>query len=127
MIIKVLKNLDLRALCRMSQVNKRFNNLTRDCQLYTCLNIRFLNPAHTYNIFDYFTSRCKYLEQLDLTASKFSVSNFEKFLNNCGSHLTHLRLNKCSSVDDDVLLKNSKICKNLKSMYVCVIITLIRL
>jgi len=107
----------------MSQVNKRFNNLTRDCQLYTCLNvrcIRFINPTHMYNIFDYFTPRCTYLEQLDLTASKFSDSDFEKFLNNCGSRLTHLRLNKCSSVDDTAVLKISKICKNLRSMYACV-------
>jgi len=124
MILEVLKNLDLRALCRMSQVNKYFNNLTRDWSLYICLNVRcvrFRNSVlYMSNIFEYFTPRCKYLQQLDITASNFFNSDFEKFLDNCGRHLTHLRLSKCLFVDNDVLLKISKICKNLKSMYVYV-------
>jgi len=48
----VLKNLDLKALCRMSQVNKRFNNLTRDCQLYTCLTNLLKTINCMYNFYN---------------------------------------------------------------------------
>ncbi|XP_024870740.1 uncharacterized protein LOC112453926 [Temnothorax curvispinosus] len=94
MLLKILKNLDLTTLCRMSKINRRFNYLTRDPELYTRLNMRNVSPI-CINIFRYFTSRCKYLQQLDLTASKFHVKNFVKFLDNCGRRLTHLRLSYC--------------------------------
>jgi len=111
----------LKALCCLNQVNKRFNNITCDYQLYTSLNVRnvcHINPTYLCNIFRYFTHRCKYLNQLDLTASEFFVYDFVKFLDNCGKHLTHLRLSKCQSVNNVVLMKISKLCKNLKSMYI---------
>ncbi|XP_071644426.1 F-box/LRR-repeat protein 4-like [Temnothorax longispinosus] len=115
MLLKILKNLDLTTLCRMSKINRRFNYLTRDPELYTRLNMRNVSPI-CINIFRYFTSRCKYLQQLDLTASKFHVKNFVKFLDNCGRRLTHLRLSYCQSVHKVVLFKISEMCKNLKEL-----------
>ncbi|TGZ51321.1 hypothetical protein DBV15_06414, partial [Temnothorax longispinosus] len=53
---------------------------------------------------------------LDLTASNFDVKDFVKFLNNCGMHLTHLRLRSCKSVDSFALHKTSEICKKLKEL-----------
>ncbi|XP_071565534.1 F-box/LRR-repeat protein 4-like isoform X2 [Temnothorax nylanderi] len=123
-ILEILKHLDLKTLCLMNQVNKRFNDLTRDPLLYTRLNMRNICcPTYFYNILCYFTPRCKYLQQLDLTLSNFSSSHFVQFLENCGRHLTHLRIIEYVrnewiiewiSVDNDVLLKISEICKNLK-------------
>ncbi|XP_071565623.1 F-box/LRR-repeat protein 4-like isoform X2 [Temnothorax nylanderi] len=117
-ILEILKHLDLKTLCIMNQVNKRFNDLTRDPLLYTRLNMRNICcPTYFYNILCYFTPRCKYLQQLDLTLCNFSSSHFVQFLENCGRHLTHLRFTECRSVDNDVLLKISEICKNLEELY----------
>ncbi|XP_071574344.1 F-box/LRR-repeat protein 4-like [Temnothorax nylanderi] len=119
-LLKILKNLDVTSLCRMGRVDKRFNNLTRDPALFKCLKLRNLRPIkstriNTYNnIIPYFESRCHFLEQLDLTSSDISVETFVKFLDNCGSRLTHLRLSNCPFVDDSVLEKISKVCKKLK-------------
>ncbi|XP_024875244.1 F-box/LRR-repeat protein 4-like isoform X2 [Temnothorax curvispinosus] len=117
-ILEILKHLDLKTLCLMNQVNKRFNNLTRDPLLYTRLDMRNICcPTYFYNILCYFTPRCKYLRQLDLASCNFSSSHFVQFLENCGRHLTHLRFT-CISLEshNDVLLKISEICKNLKEL-----------
>ncbi|XP_024880864.1 F-box/LRR-repeat protein 4-like [Temnothorax curvispinosus] len=102
----------------MNEVNnKRFDISTRDPLLYTRLNMRYVK-SQTYmcDIFCYFTSRCKYLQQLDLTSSDFDVMNFIIFLDNCGRRLTHLKLSCCRSINNLALLKISKICKNLKEL-----------
>ncbi|XP_071565945.1 F-box/LRR-repeat protein 4-like [Temnothorax nylanderi] len=120
-LLKIFKNLDLMTLCRVSQVNWYFNNLIRDPELYTRLNMRcgyMSNIPRRYmcDMFCYFTPRCKYLRQLDLTNSEFDVKDLSKFLDNCGMRLTHLRLKSCESVDNQALLKISEICKNLKEL-----------
>ncbi|XP_071580059.1 F-box/LRR-repeat protein 4-like [Temnothorax nylanderi] len=93
-------------LCRLNCVNRRFNDLIRDPQLYTRLNIHCPPSA-----------KCKYLQQLDLTKSIFSVEDFENFLDNCGRCLTHLRLEYCGdSINNLALLKISEICVNLKEL-----------
>ncbi|XP_071579052.1 F-box/LRR-repeat protein 4-like [Temnothorax nylanderi] len=123
-LLIIFKNLDLMTLCRLNYVNRRFNDLIRDPQLYTCLNIHSANfdmaTRDMSNIFCYFTSRCKYLQQLDLTKSIFSVEDFNNFLDNCGRRLTHLRLGYCCFIGltDLALLKISEICVNLKGMYI---------
>ncbi|TGZ46016.1 hypothetical protein DBV15_09885, partial [Temnothorax longispinosus] len=94
-MLKIFKNLDLMTLCRMNKVNRRFNDLIRDSSLYTRLNIKQGFPREMRNLFCYLTSRCKYLQQLDLKASTFDVTNFVNFLDNCGRSLTHLRLRYC--------------------------------
>ncbi|XP_024882311.1 F-box/LRR-repeat protein 4-like [Temnothorax curvispinosus] len=121
-LLKIFKNLDLMTLCRVSEVNRYFNNLIRDPELYTRLNMRsgFLQRPvrpcrYMCDMFCYFTPRCKYLRQLDLTDSNFDVKDLSKFLDNCGMRLTHLRLKNCF-VDNQALLKISEICKNLKEL-----------
>ncbi|TGZ55057.1 F-box/LRR-repeat protein 4, partial [Temnothorax longispinosus] len=116
-LLIILKNLDLMTLCRLNYVNRRFNDLIRDPRLYTLFNIRIVPDKYIRDIFCYFTPRCKYLRQLDLTASNFDVKNFVKFIDNCGRHLTHLRLSRCKLIDDShALLKISEICTNLKEL-----------
>ncbi|XP_071643773.1 F-box/LRR-repeat protein 4-like [Temnothorax longispinosus] len=116
-LLKILKNLDLTTLCRMKYVDERFNNLIQDYELYTRLNVRNVSLTDMHDIFCFFTPRCKYLQQLDLTGSEFDVRDFINFLDNCGRRLTHLRLTDCySSVDNCALLKISEICKNLKEL-----------
>lgn len=123
-ILKILKNLDMKSLCSMNRVNKHLNILTRDPLLFTSLNLRNMcdkelrniNFFRNYNIMLYFTTRCKYLQQLDLTRSDFLIDHFVEFLNICGSGLTHLRLHFCKFVNDVALLQISKICKKLKGI-----------
>ncbi|XP_071570119.1 F-box/LRR-repeat protein 4-like isoform X2 [Temnothorax nylanderi] len=102
-LLIIFKNFDLMTLCRLNCVNRRFNDLIRDPQLYTRLNIHY--------------AKCKYLQQLDLTNSIFSVEDFKNFLDNCGRRLTHLRLKHCGhSINNLALLKISEICVNLKEL-----------
>ncbi|XP_071644119.1 F-box/LRR-repeat protein 4-like isoform X2 [Temnothorax longispinosus] len=115
-LLIILKNLDFMTLCRMNKVDTRFNNLTRDPELYTRLNIKIKFRKNMRNIFCWFTARCKHLRQLDLTESVFGVKDLVNFLENCGRNLTHLRLSDCKSVNSHVLLKISEICKNLKEL-----------
>ncbi|TGZ49395.1 F-box/LRR-repeat protein 4 [Temnothorax longispinosus] len=120
MLLKILNNLDLTTLCRMSSVDKRFNGLTQDPLLYTRLNIRRVSAFITRKVFRCFTARCKYLRQLDLTGSNFDVNDFVNFLDNCGRNLTHLKLRDCNNVDlNPALHKISEICKNLKELNLC--------
>ncbi|XP_071558384.1 F-box/LRR-repeat protein 4-like [Temnothorax nylanderi] len=121
-ILMILKYLDMRSFCRMSKVNKRLNNLTQDPFLFKCLNLRNLQKEHSKDssfcydkILFYFASKCKYLQQLDLTESRgISAPDFVNFLQSCGGCLTHLRLSNCKFVDKLSLLKISEISKNLK-------------
>ncbi|XP_071642280.1 uncharacterized protein [Temnothorax longispinosus] len=46
-VLIILKNLDIRSLCRLSQVNKGFNILTRDPLLFKCLNLRNLRYTNS--------------------------------------------------------------------------------
>ncbi|XP_077264068.1 F-box/LRR-repeat protein 4-like [Temnothorax americanus] len=115
-VLIILKNLDMRSLCRLSQVNKRFNILTRDPLLFKCLNLRNLWNTKSFcvhNVLFYFTFTCKYLQRLDLKQTDISVEHFNKFINMCGN-LTHLRLSGCEFLADSVLLRISITCKMLK-------------
>ncbi|XP_071573060.1 F-box/LRR-repeat protein 4-like [Temnothorax nylanderi] len=121
-ILMLLKYLDMRSFCRMSKVNKRLNNLTQDPFFFKCLNLRNLKKEYSEDssvcydkILFYFASKCKYLQQLDLTkSSRISAPDFVNFLQSCGDCLTHLRLRECYFVNKLSLLKVSEICKNLK-------------
>ncbi|XP_036143909.1 uncharacterized protein LOC118645956 [Monomorium pharaonis] len=119
-ILNILKNLDLRSLCRVGRVNKRLNNLTRDPFLYTSLNVRNIHftywRSNLWHKFDYFAHRCKYLKQLDLSFCDIPVLKFNMFINTCGKHLTHLNLCCCRYVDDSALLEISKTCEILKEL-----------
>ncbi|XP_024877351.1 uncharacterized protein LOC112458137 [Temnothorax curvispinosus] len=99
--------------------------------LFKCLNLRNLKKEYSKDssfcydkILFYFASKCKYLQQLDLTRSCISATDFVNFLQSCGDCLTHLRLKDCEFVDELCLLKILEICKNLKvlDLSYCVIL-----
>ncbi|XP_011163017.2 uncharacterized protein LOC105198069 [Solenopsis invicta] len=119
-IVKILRDLDLKSLGRISRVNKRLNNLSQDPELYKSLNIRNILYTHWRSniddIFLYFAPICKYLTQLDLSFCTFSAPVFNMFLATRGQLLTNLVLNYCPFIDDSVVLQISKICKNLKGL-----------
>ncbi|XP_025270096.1 F-box/LRR-repeat protein 4 [Camponotus floridanus] len=65
-------------------------------------------------------NKCKYLRRLDLSwcgnHGMFSATSIKEFLIECGSLLTHLRLNCCKNVDDSTIYQISVTCKNLKEL-----------
>ncbi|XP_024873907.1 F-box/LRR-repeat protein 4-like [Temnothorax curvispinosus] len=116
-ITKILRNLDLMSLCRMGRVNKYFNNLVQNPLLYKSLNLKPYWHIISTKALHYLAFKCKYLRRLDLSwCDSFSVSDLEKFLDTCGSLLTHLRLDCCSCIDDSAMLKISTVCKNLNEL-----------
>ncbi|TGZ54181.1 F-box/LRR-repeat protein 4 [Temnothorax longispinosus] len=115
MMLKIFENLDLMTLCRMNKVNRRFNNLIRDSSLYTRLYIQQGFLREMRNLFCYLTSRCKYLQQLDLKASTFDVTDFENFLDNCGRELT---LYDCHNINDEGFSYLEKL-NNLEHLNIC--------
>ncbi|XP_018051642.1 PREDICTED: F-box/LRR-repeat protein 4-like [Atta colombica] len=112
----ILRNLDLQSLCRMSRVNKRFNNLAQNHLLYINLNLEpYCYIVNTKALY-YLTPRCKYLRQLNLSYCRgISVQSFEFFLVFYGSLLTHLQLT-CLRIDNNTILRISRVCKNLKEL-----------
>ncbi|KAK0175441.1 hypothetical protein PV327_009192 [Microctonus hyperodae] len=119
-VLTILKHLDLRSLCRCCRVNKYFNTIARDALLYKSLNLKpywHCIDAKTLNIL---STRCDYLQRLDFSwcgsYGTITSQNFIDFLNSCGSLLTHLRLNCCRFVDDNVIAVISRVCKNLKEL-----------
>ena len=112
-----MKNLDLRSLCRCCKVNRHFNNIARDALLYTSLNLKPYWYCIDATALQNLTPRCQYLQRLDLSwcGNYDAISNqdFVDFLQNCGSLITHLRLNCCRFVNDFVVREISRICKNL--------------
>ncbi|XP_036148544.1 uncharacterized protein LOC118647567 isoform X2 [Monomorium pharaonis] len=119
-ILNILKDLDLRSLCRVSRVNKRLNHLTRDPFLYTSLNMRNIHftywRTNLWHKFNYFARRCKYLKELDLSYCDIPVVKFNVFIHTCGKRLTHLNLSRCRCVNNSVLRQISKTCPNLKEL-----------
>ncbi|EFN63767.1 F-box/LRR-repeat protein 4 [Camponotus floridanus] len=119
-ILKILKKLDLKSLYRISRVNKYFYNLALDPLLYTSLNLKPYWHSFNARTLHNLSLRCKYLRRLDLSwcgnHGMFSATSIKEFLIECGSLLTHLRLNCCKNVDDSTIYQISVTCKNLKEL-----------
>ncbi|KAL7300445.1 hypothetical protein TKK_0006797 [Trichogramma kaykai] len=119
-ILKIFKYLDIRSLCRVSQVNRHFNNISRDCLLYRSLNLKPYWHCIDASVLNNLISKCQYLQRLDLSwcgnYDMISSDNFIAFLQSSGNSLTHLRLNCCKFVNDAVIEKISSICQNLKEL-----------
>lgn len=116
--MKILKNLDLKSLCRLCRVNRQFNNIARDALLYTALNLKPYWHCLDASTLNCLATRCNYLQQLDLSwCGNYNMIKYEEFVNflqSSGTLLTHLRLNCCQFVNDAVIFEISTICKNLK-------------
>ena len=91
--------------------------ITRDKQLNRSLNLK---PYWNYiddKTFNYLEKRCNGLKRIDLSwcgATKISSQMFVKFLRKCGEGLTHLRLNACDFVRDNVFEVIASKCPHLK-------------
>lgn len=119
---KILEYLDLRSLYRLSCTNRQFRTLTRDSLFYKSLNLRPYWHCFNANALLSLVQRCARLRKLDLSwcgnHGILTTNHLKEFLNQCGSCLTHLRLNCCDIVDDSVIFHLSMRCKDLRGTYV---------
>ncbi|KAI4484703.1 hypothetical protein M0804_007269 [Polistes exclamans] len=119
-VLKILKNLDLKTLCRLCRVNRHFSNIAKDALLYTSLNLKPYWYCLNDHALKYLIPRCQYLQRLDLSwcgnYNMISDRDFVDFIHSCGKLLTHLRLNCCRCINDKVILEVSRVCKNLKEL-----------
>lgn len=119
-MLKILKNLDLKSLCRCCQVNRHFNNIARDALLYTSLNLKPYWNCIDANALNTLASRCQYLQKIDFSwcgnYNTIAPKDIQDFLATSGSQLTHLRFNCCQFVSNSVLVMVSVICRNLKGI-----------
>ncbi|XP_066596983.1 F-box/LRR-repeat protein 4 isoform X2 [Prorops nasuta] len=119
-VLKILKYLDIKSLCRLCRVNKHFNNIAQDALLYTSLNLKPYWHCLNSNALDYLLPRCQYLQRLDLSwCGNYGMIKYDdvtRFISAFGSSLTHLRLNCCQFVNDNVIFEISRTCKNLKGI-----------
>ncbi|KAG5312116.1 FBXL4 protein, partial [Acromyrmex insinuator] len=112
----ILRKLDLRSLCRMSGVNKRFNNLAQNHLLYTSVNLEPYYWIMNIQAFHYLAPRCKYLRRLNFSNCVWISDHVGTFLVSYGSLLTHLKLAHLS-IDNNTILTISEICKSLKELH----------
>lgn len=117
---KILEYLDLRSLYRLSCTNRQFRTLTRDSLFYKSLNLRPYWHCFNANALLSLVQRCARLRKLDLSwcgnHGILTTNHLKEFLNQCGSCLTHLRLNCCDIVDDSVIFHLSMRCKDLREL-----------
>ncbi|KAG5325922.1 FBXL4 protein, partial [Acromyrmex heyeri] len=114
-IMIILRKLDLRSLCRMNGVNKRFNNLAQDHLLYTSVNLKPYYRIINIKAFYYLAPRCKYLRQLNFSYCDWISNHVGTFLVSYGSLLTHLKLAGLS-IANNTIFTISRICENLKEL-----------
>ncbi|XP_034937072.1 F-box/LRR-repeat protein 4 [Chelonus insularis] len=120
MILKILSNLDLKSLSRISRVNKYFNMIAQDTLLYTSLNLKPYWYCFNTRTLELFIPKCQLLRRLDLSwcgnDNFLQSQNIANFFTLCGHHLTHLRLNCCQFVNDSVIETISTTCEYLKEL-----------
>ncbi|PSN29548.1 F-box/LRR-repeat protein 4, partial [Blattella germanica] len=119
-VLKIFGYLSLQTLCRCAQVNRRFRELATDSLLYTELNLKVYWYCITNKSLYYLSKRCQFLQKLDMSwcgdFMQITPDNFINFIEECGSQLTHLRLNSCKFVDNSCILKVAENCNNLKEL-----------
>ncbi|XP_043498038.1 F-box/LRR-repeat protein 4 isoform X4 [Polistes fuscatus] len=111
-VLKILKNLDLKTLCRLCRVNRHFSNIARDALLYTSLNLKPYWYCLNDHALKYLIPRCQYLQRLDLSwcgnYNMISDRNFVDFIHSCGMHD---RLNV-----DEIAIELGNSCLKLESV-----------
>lgn len=56
-----------------------------------------------------------------ITILLFIINSLFRFIRNCGTHLTHLRLDSCAFVNDTTLIAISSFCKYLTGIVILIV------
>ncbi|XP_046389546.1 F-box/LRR-repeat protein 4 isoform X2 [Ischnura elegans] len=117
-MIKIFGYLDLKSLCRCSQVNSHFHNASMDPFLYIEISLKPYWYCVSDKALTSLQSRFNFIQKLDLSwcgnYMKINPDTFVEFIENCGGSLTSLRLNCCKFINNACLKKISEVCKNLR-------------
>ncbi|RZC40330.1 F-box/LRR-repeat protein 4, partial [Asbolus verrucosus] len=108
-ILHIFQYLDLKSLSRCAQVNRTWNEATRDPILYQNLSLKRYWHKINCETFDYFKSRCRGVKKIDLSwcgnHDKTFSNAFLQFLDKCCQQLTHLSLCHCHFVNNEIIAK----------------------
>ncbi|XP_071446527.1 F-box/LRR-repeat protein 4 [Hetaerina americana] len=119
-MLKIFGYLDLKSLCRCSQVSTHFHNASMDPFLYIEISFKPYWNCVTDKALKSLESRFHLIQKLDMSwcgnYMKISPDAFVEFIGNCGRNLTCLRLNCCKFVNNLCLKKTSEVCKNLREL-----------
>lgn len=119
-VLKIFGYLSLLSLCRCAQVSRRFHDLATDPLLYMELNMKVYWYCTTATALMSLSKRCQYLQKLDLSwcgdYGLITSEDLVTFIDECGGHLVHLRLNSCRYVDNCCVIKVAEKCKYLKEL-----------
>lgn len=106
-LLLILSHLDIETLCATAKTSSFFQKLCYDTSLYRELDLQPYWPKVNVSTLEVLQERCTLIRRLNLSwcgsrESLFS-SAFIRFLKNCCSHLTCLKLSNCGFVNDDSL------------------------
>ncbi|KAK7083009.1 F-box and leucine-rich repeat protein 4 [Halocaridina rubra] len=120
LILYILKQLDIRSLCHLSQTCKLLQKYASDPFLYMKLNLKNCWWLIKNSTLDCLRSRCSLLLCLDLSwcgsYNALDAETFMEFIHTCGRQLTILRLNNCHFVDNYCLYMIANVCLTLQEL-----------
>ncbi|XP_063603354.1 F-box/LRR-repeat protein 4-like [Penaeus indicus] len=120
LIIHILKELDIRSLCRLAHTCKLLQKYTSDPFLYIRLNLKNCWWLVSNATLECLSSRCLLLQSLDLSwcgpYNALDTETFMEFIHTCGRQLTILRLNNCHFIDNYCLYMIANVCLSLEEL-----------
>lgn len=120
LILHILRQLDIRSLCRISSTCKLLQRYASDPFLYMKLNLKNCWWLVKNSTLECLRSRCSLLSCLDLSwcgpYNALDTETFMEYIHTCGRQLTTLRLNNCHFIDNYCLYMIANVCFNLQEL-----------
>ncbi|XP_071548734.1 F-box/LRR-repeat protein 4 [Panulirus ornatus] len=120
LIMYILRQLDVRSLCRLANTCKLLLKYASDPFLYMRLNLKNYWWLVNNSTLECLSSRCSLLQSLDLSwcgpYNAVDTETFMEFIHTCGRQLTTLRLNNCHFIDNYCLYMIANVCLNLEEL-----------
>lgn len=119
-LFKIFSYLDLKSLCRVSQVRRSFQSIVNDHRLYHEINLKFHWHLANTNLLNCLYERCKLIKKLDMSSCGYyesiKSSDFIKFIAQHGRGITHLKLNSSQFLNTSCLEAITRHCTNLTEL-----------
>ncbi|KAK8742727.1 hypothetical protein OTU49_001644 [Cherax quadricarinatus] len=120
LIIYVLRQLDIRSLCRLVHTCKLLQKYASEPCLYMRLNLKNCWWLVKNSTLKCLSSKCSLLQALDLSwcgpYNAVDTETFMEFIHTCGRQLITLRLNNCHFIDNYCLYMIANVCLNLEEL-----------
>nr|XP_045611770.1 F-box/LRR-repeat protein 4-like isoform X1 [Procambarus clarkii]XP_045611771.1 F-box/LRR-repeat protein 4-like isoform X1 [Procambarus clarkii]XP_045611772.1 F-box/LRR-repeat protein 4-like isoform X1 [Procambarus clarkii] len=120
LILYILRQVDIRSLCRLSHTCKLLQKYASEPCLYMRLNLKNCWWLVKNSTLECLSSRCSLLQALDLSwcgpYNALDTETFMEFIHTCGRQLTILRLNNCHFIDNYCLYMIANVCLYLEEL-----------